>query len=166
MPERKWDNLKVAETINAHSEATWLTTVMQEILPLQGTNTRALTYKCLLLTHPLTKSLSLSCRRAVFTVEMLKNKKPIFHHFGIARFFSMLFGLSLASEILSRSIPVEDLPSPPHVRSYHSAGNPCASLTLISFGQSRVSSSSWSFSAVVCESFVLPSHALFVSAAH
>ena len=71
------------------------------------------------------------------------------------RVFSMFFGLSLALEILScGNPPWRYPPTRPMFETTTGLGNPCAPLTLNSSGRSRVSSSSWPFSAVVCESFV------------
>ena len=47
--ERTWENQRVAEILSSHLESKRFTTMMQKILPHQGTNTRVLLYKCLLL---------------------------------------------------------------------------------------------------------------------
>ena len=47
--ERTWDNQKVAEILSAHTELRRFVTMMERILPYQGTNTRVFLFKCLLL---------------------------------------------------------------------------------------------------------------------
>ena len=47
--ERTWGSQKVAEILSSHTESKRFTTMMEKILPYQGTNTRGLLYRCLLL---------------------------------------------------------------------------------------------------------------------
>ena len=50
--------------------------------------------------------------------------------------------------------PLEISPTHPMLETTTGWGNSCAPFTLISFGRNRISSSSRSFSAFVCESFI------------
>ena len=45
LPEQEWKNAQVTQTIQRHTEPEWVTHMMSQMLPDQGTNSRALIFK-------------------------------------------------------------------------------------------------------------------------
>ena len=99
-------------------------------------------------------SLELRRRRAVFTVQNAQKQKGHFLVILTSRFFPCFLGFRWHLRYCHVASPLKISPTHPMLETTTGWENSCAPLTLNSFGRNRVSSSSWSFSAVVCESFV------------
>ena len=84
---------------------------------------------------------------------MLKNQKLILSAFW-HRVFSFFLGFRWHVRYCNVAAPLKIAPTHPSFETTTRWENPCAPFTLNSFGQSCVSSLSWPFSAIVCESFV------------
>ena len=83
-----------------------------------------------------------------------KTKRSFLGHFHIAFFFRCFLGFHWHLRYCHVASPLKISPTHPMLETTTAWENSRAPGTLNSFGRNRVSSSSWSFSAVVCESFV------------
>ena len=90
----------------------------------------------------------------MFTVQNAQKQKAHFSSFWHLFFFWCFWACHWHLRYCHVASPLKISPTHPMFETTTRREIPCAPFTSNSFGQSRVSSSSWPFSAVVCESFV------------